>query len=116
MTLCHRPMTTAQATRFLPSMVDVSSSLSRSVAMFVAYSHEEVTETVASQYGHKRVYSEAPFIMGFPVVPHVINEHASGQEEEQEFEAKEGDEDVDKVSIDTRECAKMLSRNKVTDR
>lgn len=80
------------------------------------HSHEEATETVAGQDGHERGYSEAHFIIGFLIAFHVVNEHACSQDKEQEFETKEGDEDVHKVSVDTRKRAKMLSGNKVADR
>ena len=85
--------------------------------VYRGYSHEEVAETVASQDAHERMHSDTgSFFIGLPVALHVLNEHACSQEKEKEFETKKGDEDVHKVAINARECAKMLSENNVAHR
>lgn len=79
------------------------------------YAHEEIAEAVAGQNAHKRVQPEALLITDLPVALHVADEYTRSQDEEKGFETKEGDEDVHKVSVDTRERAEILAGNKVVD-
>lgn len=82
----------------------------------VGHSHEKIAETVAGQDAHKRVDPEDFSVLAFSVPFHVLDEHACGQEEEKGFETKEGNEYVDKVGVDARKGAEMLSRDDVGHR
>lgn len=82
----------------------------------LGYSHEEVAETVARQYGHERVHPQNIVIGGFSVTFDVLDKYACGQEKEKGFETKEWNEEVHKVGIDTGECAELLSGDNVGDR
>ena len=101
------PQTHDDTARHEISTVDISRIAVR--VMRIGYSHEKVTETVASQDTHKRVYLKDFLITGVPAVLYVLKEHACGQEKKKEFETKEGNENVYKVGIDTVEFAEMLA-------